>query len=182
MKRKIFVISIAVMFTLGIGLGYAGERAVKLSGTYAGSFFDHEYDSDGIGPSANVATIEGKGATGFYSATAFFEAILAAPTGVCAGGTIQLGYVFDKVIITYKNGDQLYAEADPAESYICLDPATFDSEYKVKHMITGGTGKYEGATGYYIDQGHTTAIVIDPVTLVVYGALNGETEGVIYLE
>ena len=62
----------------------------------------------------------------------------------------------DNGIITTANGDQIFETANGPGPVV--DPATGNILIISQNIITGGTGKYEGATGNYTTIAHASAI------------------------
>lgn len=69
--------------------------------------------------------------------------------GSCPAGFAAFGAVSNPFVATFhKDGSQLYADLDPEGcALICLNFVTGASEGEEELVITGGTGKFEGATG-----------------------------------
>ena len=69
--------------------------------------------------------------------------------GSCPAGFTAFGAVSNPFVATFhKDGSQLYADLDPEGcALICLNFVTGASEGEEELVITGGTGKFEGATG-----------------------------------
>jgi hypothetical protein len=126
--------------------------AKEIRGTFAGSHFPaaSDYDSDGVpnSVSANeatgVATVLGR-----FSSRSFGEGRFDGE--FCSDTEVKLSWVADTAVYTAANGDLLYAvfTGNP-ESQLCFDFLENTFRATVHLTISGGTGRFEGATGQLV--------------------------------
>jgi hypothetical protein len=64
---------------------------------------------------------------------------------------LKLQIVAHSVVTRYENGDMLFATLDTSTSdnFVCVGISSPGNWYGSKMIIHGGTGRFEGATGWY---------------------------------
>ena len=145
-----------VAWLLVIGLLSASPAlAQQIKGTFTGSYFPvlSDYDGDGIPNSvtasemSGVATVFGRFSSRSFGASEFRGEY-------CSETEVKLNWVDDTAVYTAANGDVLYAlfapEPGEPESRLCFSflDSTFQATVHLK--ISGGTGRFAGATGQLI--------------------------------
>ena len=71
--------------------------------------------------------------------------IVEEPTGKCSFGEFELEVIFYSSVVRFPDGDILVSEL--IEGYTCFNPLTRRGHGAVRVKYTGGTGRFEGATG-----------------------------------
>lgn len=150
-KRGWFVILLAVSI-LATGVvnksAYAGSKLInwRVVGTYSNVYFADPTDSYALKHGIMI-DIVAKGPPGdaIAKVVGIPGAYIPAPNPHCVSDSTfydAIEYEFDDMVVTFNDQSMLFAALD--YGYACLGPmpSTF-------HLnIVGGTGKYEGATGY----------------------------------
>lgn len=77
--------------------------------------------------------------------------------GACLDGAgLVLEMDFNDIVATFKDMSQLFASLDTGS--ICIDLATGEVDSEIDLEITGGTGRFEGATGVLLLTGISSPI------------------------
>ena len=140
-------------------------------------------EPDGL--TANVIHAEGRGSKGYFSHNGLFEVEILAypgePKVYCEDLDIEMKYVVHSLVLRFKRGDLLYVEIDDTEeNWICLDSSSLIGNASCTLRITGGTGKFKEATGGIRLLANTAPLLSSTTTLIVFGAFNGEMDGIIH--
>jgi hypothetical protein len=95
---------------------------------------------------------------------------------------VRLPLVSRSSIIRYPNGDLLFSTlaTDGPPSSLCVDVNSPNNTSEVHLVITGGTGKFVGATGTLLIKQKSTAVLVE-AGLPVHLAITQETTGEIFL-
>ena len=95
---------------------------------------------------------------------------------------VELQYVSLSQVVRYKNGDLMFSELDPnVPSTLCFNFIdNVSSTFEAYSIITGGTGRFEGATGYSAATGSSTQLG-DVNDGGIFG-FSSKTEGEIFLQ
>ena len=91
---------------------------------------------------------------------------------------LYLVMVYSKPITTFKNGDQLWGDITSGD--MCLDTVTGEFSGSGQGLYTGGTGRFDGATGSFFVEFAGTNLTL-PTLGVGYGVIYGRSEGTIDL-
>jgi hypothetical protein len=141
---------------LAIGVSMATPALAQgIRGTFAGSYFPvlSDYDDDGLPNSvtsnemSGVATVLGRFTSRSLGASVF-------EGEYCSGTEVKLNWVDDTAVYTAANGDVLYAvlaeDSGDLDSHLCFN--FIDSTWRatVYLEISGGSGRFEGATGQLV--------------------------------
>jgi len=73
------------------------------------------------------------------------------PVGSCDDGRLKFAVAEFETVITFQDGSMLFAVLDPSsENSFCLDLTVSPpiAERRVQLVVTGGTGRFKGATGH----------------------------------
>jgi hypothetical protein len=122
--------------------------ALEFHGTMSGTQFPTAYDSNDDGNFGDL--IEGVGNfTGLGKTTSrgFAETLGVTENPACSEDEVGLDHFYFHFIMTAANGDMLFAEEKAVELCWNFVDATFWGTHHFQ--ITGGTGRFTGATGYY---------------------------------
>ena len=156
MTKRILIVVVVAFAVLATGIvadtAYSGSKPInwRVSGTIVGVQLTSPSPTGYSGPALMIDAFL-KGAPG----KAQFRVLAAAePTPpviipACLGDGVNPDgqyFAFDDMVIIFEDLSMLFAEMDP----VLLGWSCFTGEPAVANMvIIGGTGKYEGAEGYF---------------------------------
>ena len=146
MKREI-KLGLGVMLLLVPFLATASyAKDVRISGKWAGSVVQVGFNLNGDDVSANLIDAQIKGSFGMKSLDVLSEY---APVGLCATepDIWQFSFLYAKPVLTFANGDQLWGTME--SGYMCMHSLTAEYAGDGYGIFTGGTGRFEGATGTF---------------------------------
>jgi len=157
-RRSIGIIIGLVALTLFVVSPHAEEgeeTTISIESTNTTTFFSAPFNFDGPGV-ANYAIFSGVSNLGKLTGQGVSQSAFTTdpptpctlPDGITQGVALELG---DHVAVTRfeRTGDLLFERGEPGDLKACLNFATgiFHEEGRVK--ITGGTGRFSGASGFY---------------------------------
>lgn len=154
MKPGIFIVVLAAMALAVVGMQDSPAQAKDSTTTLAGSSFIVSTLEDGtpktIPPFTSVQSGIAKGGFGsavFRSQTVAGE-LGPAASGECPEGFPAKGTITVTFVVTYNDGSILSGVTGP-DNFYCADPVrdVFFAEFA--GTITGGDGRFEGATGFW---------------------------------
>jgi hypothetical protein len=170
-KTVAVIVGLGLVATLGVG----AAEARNLSEAVSGNFVDTALDTNGDGVAA--AHFQG-GAKGSGSPSyEGVQEIQFAPTGLCEAGEVEGIIAAYSIVRRYSNGDLLFSRL--VDGSFCLDPASGKAQVTVNAEISGGTGRFEGATGSYVIDYEATALLPDPTGGIGHGAFVGMVTGTV---
>jgi hypothetical protein len=180
---RYITLGIALLLAGAVGQAQAGGFITKdFKGNFAGTALTTRMDLNNDGILAGWSTAVVDGTFGQRTNQAVVERKFVAAPGVCAAGQIEFALVAGKGVGTFvKTRDQIFTQVT-ASTY-CFDPATGEFSGHDTTIITGGTGKFEGATGS-LEQSYTGSLVLgdpDPASNQSFGPFSGEYSGTINL-
>lgn len=123
-----------------------GASAAEFHGTLSGTQFPAAVDTNSDGAFANEIVGTGRFTKlGKTSARGLNEVLPWDTSSMCSDTEILLESYFFHMIMTAENGDMLFTEQTDLE--LCYDVT--DNSWDAVHTmdITGGTGRFSGATG-----------------------------------
>ena len=126
----------------------AGE--IKLNQQYSGNSLPTMVDTNGDGRTASDGNFYVRGGPGRATVDSFNEFTNFAPYFV-DGCDLQAGLVAQTYVATFQDGSMLFYQA--TEGTLCLNLATFVIDFEAKGVITGGTGRFAGASGTWVNVG-----------------------------
>lgn len=162
-------------------------QAEHFKRTASGWLNQTEVDANGNGIPLNSLTAFGKGTFGQSASNDVGE------TGSFTGEfceffppdvvIIRLPIISRSSIIRFANGDLLYATlaTDGPGSSTCIDVRNGTRTVEIHMLISGGTGKFEGATGRFLVTGKSTPVLTE-AGFPVHVAVTSVTEGEVYLQ
>jgi hypothetical protein len=166
------------MFAVLVGVALAtlharSAEARNLSEAVSGNFVDTALDTngDGIAAAHFAGEAKGSGAPSYEGV----QEIQFAPTGLCDAGEVEGIVAAYSIVRRYANGDLLFSRL--VDGSFCLDPATGRAQVTVNAEISGGTGRFEGATGSYVIEYEAIALLPDPTGGIGHGAFAGTATG-----
>jgi hypothetical protein len=139
--------------------------------TVSGTAVANEIDADEDGTTGSTQIAEGQGP--FGKALHRSHAELAPWDGsFCGDSSIQLVYTVFSSARTYTNGDQLYVSL--SDGTLCFNLVDGSFTAHVNLNVTGGTGRFEGATGSVAVSTSGQTLQVDTVpSRLAFGAFSG---------
>ena len=177
MSRKVTT-TIALTSVLFAGLLWVPDaaHARPLRGTYSGANHDTGVDPDGPGPAAHLfrADHQGNGPGGRFTLqnrSALFEWD---EVSFCSSTEVLLHFFSYASIQRVANGDLIYSNL--VDGSLCYDFVDDEFTFSIDLEIIGGTGRYEGATGWTTLEGQGKIVGDVPE----FSGITGEFEGEIF--
>jgi hypothetical protein len=147
MNRKMF--ALGFLWLIGvIAIPVSQAQQVPLFIEYTGTVRDTPFDTNGDGLFADFVDGRSRGTFGPSMTTILTEFAPPAEAVENSCGGIYLELMYSKAVTTFKNGDQLYAEAYSGS--LCLNPVTGDFEGAATGIFIGGTGRFANASGDFV--------------------------------
>ena len=186
------------MITFGIGKAEARDsdkaeaRQLPLKGSYSGTFVNTQIDTNSDGGKAALYMVSQKSTLGAFTFQGVDEVTFAGPA-TCPNGHAGLEFTLlrsvnpaaptNYVQRSESTGDLLFSEA--TSETICFDPSTDPSTGitglqfgSLTVKITGGTGRFAGATGTIAYEG-TAKEFFNDAAGNYFGELSGTFTGTI---
>jgi hypothetical protein len=188
-KLLILSLSIAVLFVLSASISSvnAGDKSVPVNWQIAGSIANNVQVLINVSPdpqNPNFQTIphflislSAKGSPGAAEITLMGYGSVVAPTGSCKVGELEIKTAYSDMVARFRDLSLLFASYDGANpGYLCVDLAAGRSIFENNLVITGGTGRFEGASGtitgtgdgYYFASGGALAGEVGEMTGTIY--------------
>jgi hypothetical protein len=171
MKR---IATVALMFNLGVAGVYAQERPVKMtfSGTNVPTMIN-------LQPNTNTDEHHSAG-DGTFGPFTFRElhADLSPspqPPPGCSGPNFAI--VAGAGVFRFQDGSFLIVTVMNGSG--CINPATRAAALTVNYEITGGTGRFEGASGALTYTATLRAVLFNAANAATFVTLTGEIEGTV---
>lgn len=176
--------------TLALSLLWMSNQAEakekKFKGTFSGSYISTEVDTDGNGEKGSVVTLRGTSTLGSFSEQAVVESNFTGGTDTtCPSGNPGREYSMapgtGHFVNRFDNGDLLWGEI-PSETF-CYDAVTTMYSFIGQFVVTGGTGKYQGATGSGTFNGTAKHLFLYPADTTgrYFGEETGTFDGTVTL-
>jgi hypothetical protein len=177
--------------TLVLSLLWAGHQAEakekKWKGSFSGSYVSTEVDTDGNGEKGSVVLLHGKSTLGSFSEQVVVEPNFTGGTDTtCPSGNPGRQYSMvaetGHFVVRFDNEGLLWGTLT-SETW-CFDYTTNLFSFSGQFSVTGGTGKYEGATsvspGNFNGEGkHLFQYPLADVTGRYFGEESGAFEGLV---
>ena len=141
-KLSLGVVLLVVPFLAAAS--YADE--VPISGKWVGSVVQVGFDLNGDDLSSNLIGAQIKGSFGMKSLDVLSEY---EPVGLCATDPDiwRFSFLYANPILTFAKGDQLWGTME--SGHMCMHSLTAEYTGEGHGIFTGGTGRFEGATGTF---------------------------------
>jgi hypothetical protein len=158
-------------------------KVIELTGTWSGSFHTTETDTDGNNAQATErVTLFGGGfksneGSGTFEAAVENPPVFPNPVGCPAGNVGIPNAVHENIVLRFRNGDLLFVNVPTHTG--CADFNTLSFTFKEQGIITGGTGRFAGASGTFEDDTLAIALVLEPE--FSFGSVSGEIKATIIL-
>src|SRR2546427_7428752 len=149
MRKNRFVIGVVV----GVGLAVAGSSVEAREKPFHASFAGIGTNKDDFsftGTPGVYVTVTGKSTLGPYTAQEVAENQPDGNTCTLAGGGsgVELTFVGEVFVLSFpKRGEQLFLTLSPGGQLACFDPATRVASGQFTFDVSGGTGRFAGASG-----------------------------------
>jgi len=113
--------------------------------SFSGTAVANEIDANDDGRTGYTVTFQGRGQFGNSVGGAHIEYYPWDGTSFCDTSSIRLNHSVWSGALTYANGDQLYLELSDGTN--CVNFVDGSTVEEINLDITGGNGRFEGATG-----------------------------------
>ena len=178
MKKKLFILSlsIAVLFLLSVSISSvtAGSKNVnwQVAGSIANYVMVFDTNTNQLIPHYLIS-LSAKGAPGVAELTLMGFGVPVDPPSdppKCSEGEMEIRTVKGDMVARFRDLSLLFASVDGDNpGYLCIDTMAGRSTFESNMKITGGTGRFEGAsgeitstgTGYYFLSGGALAGEVD---------------------
>ena len=186
-KRIILGVMCALVMSASL-LSATAAQAKPFKRTASGWLIRTDVDIDDNGLTLSSITTFGKGTFGQSQSNEVSEVGIFVPPGEFCSFIpgveiiVRLPIVSRSSIIRYRNGDLLFANlaTDGPPSSLCVDVNSPDNTSEVHMVITGGTGKFAGATGTLLMK-VTSTRVLREADFPVHVAITQVTTGEVFL-
>jgi hypothetical protein len=128
----------------------AQAREITLNQRYSGNSLPTMVDTNGDGRTASHGNFYVRGGPGQATVDSFNEFTDFAPYFV-DGCDLRAGLVAQTYVETFQDGSMLFYQA--TEAFLCLSLSTFVVDFEAKGVLTGGTGRFAGASGTWVNVG-----------------------------
>lgn len=141
----------------------AGGREIAVKSTCSGTAMSIHWDTNHDGFKAGLGTVACKSNLGRFTAQGVGEAAVAGPA-TCPNGNQGINLTLlpgtgHTVARLDKTGDMIFSEL--TSETVCYDPTTNTQFKSGTDRITGGTGKFAGATGQGQFEGTQWPLYVD---------------------
>lgn len=171
------IVTVALMLNLSVADIYAQQRSVKM--TFSGSMV-----ATTINFAPNTITDEeqlaGNGTLGPFTFRKLrVDAISPQPTSSCSGPTqVNFPVVAGGGVFRFQDGSLLTVTVP--QGALCVDFMAAVGRLTESYQITGGTGRFKGASGTLTLTGTVTPVLASSPSFVVLLTNTGKFEGTIF--
>ena len=128
------------------GVERTSSRQTRINQRFSGVSIPTMVDSNGDESFARSFTAESKGSPGRSTTVAFAEWSPLVPGDCPFGSGLRAELVEEGFVQTYGDLSQLHFVG--TTGFFCLNPDTFELRGEFDAIITGGTGRFVGVTGW----------------------------------
>jgi len=175
------IATVALMLNLGVAGVYAQQRAVKM--TFSGTLGPSTLS---LQPNTNTdeQNLAGNGTLGQFTFRELHaDPAAPQPSSTCSPGNAPPRLYFPNVtgggVFRFQDGSLLTVGVKEAGSSICIDLTAGVAHLTTNYQITGGTGRFKGASGTLTLTAMLTPVVFNSSGGVVLGTDTGEFEGTV---
>jgi len=143
------IATVALMLNLGVAGVYAQQKPVKM--TFSGNLATSTLN---LAPNTNTdeQNLAGNGTLGpFTFRELHADPAAPQPSSTCSPGNAPPRLYFPNVagggVFRFQDGSLLTVGVTEAGSSICIDLTSFVAQLTTNYQITGGTGRFKGASG-----------------------------------
>jgi hypothetical protein len=154
MIRRSLTIGLMLSCVIALGSSKAEAGKLTLKGSASGTYVNTQTDTDGNGEKASLISLGAKGTLGSSTIQGVNEYVQSG-SATCPNGNAGVEFTLLRSLNPAapanfvqrfeSTGDLLFSEQ--TSGTLCFDPATSISFFSGTTTITGGTGRFEGATG-----------------------------------
>lgn len=171
------IATVALMLSLGVAGVYAQQRPVKM--TFSGTL---EPSTTNLQPGTNTdqENLAGNGTLGSFTFREL-HADIAAPqfSSTCSGSThLYFPTVTGAGVFRFKDGSLLTVKI--TQGAICIDLSAGMAHLTETYQITGGTGRFKGASGALTLTATLIPVLFNATPSVVLATITGEFEGTVF--
>jgi hypothetical protein len=182
---KMWLAGLAAVFVLWSGgNAQAKDRKDQYRELVSGSAAPSSFDFNGDGVKGHYVTFAGRSSLGPVHGGILVEYDFAGglvPDPACPAGTLKLAILASAGNRALTGTEEMILmEDDAASALFCLNPATGDFTMLLKGKITGGLGRFAGATGTYSYKG-SGKVQLQDSTGMPFGGFILETQGIVVL-
>jgi hypothetical protein len=167
------IAAVALMLQLGVAGIYAQERPVKMtfSGTNVATIINLQPDT--------VTDEQHSAGNGTFGAFTFRELHADGPApqppSGCSGPNFAV--VAGAGVFRFQDGSLLIVKVKDGSG--CVNPAAGNAAMSVNYQITGGTGRFDGASGALTYTATMTPVLLNASNAPALLTLTGEIEGTV---
>lgn len=171
-----YIVTAAMLLNLGVAGIYAQQRPVRM--TYSGSMVATTIN---FGPNTitDEEQLAGSGSLGQFTFRKLrVDAIAPQPASGCSGPTqANIPVVAGAGVFRFQDGSLLTVTVQ--QGALCIDFVAAVAQLAESYQITGGTGRFQGASGTLTLKGTVTPVLASGPNTVVFLANSGRFEGTI---
>jgi len=167
MRKNRFIVGVVLGIGLAVAIGSVEAKDKQFHASFVGTVTNKD-DLSFNGTPGGYGTVAGNSTLGEYTAQLVFEAPPDDPPQTCPlpGGSSGVEFVFvgEVVVLSFaEKEEQLFLRLSPSvTSHACLDPTAGVFTGQTTFDVSGGTGRFTGATGTIVKT--FKAIILAPPT------------------
>ena len=181
MRKNTFVIGFVVGLSLAVAVGNVEAKEKRFRAGFAGTSTNKD-DLSFTGTPGFLNTFAGKSTLGRYTAQLVAEVQPVGPCPLPGGGSgVELVFVGDVVVLSFAaTGEQLFLTLSASvPSHACFDSATGVTSGQTTYDVSGGTGRFAGATGTILKAWKTIFLAPPATGRGSFGSFTGTFDGTI---
>jgi hypothetical protein len=175
------IATVALMLNLGVAGVYAQQKPVKM--TFSGNIATSTLN---LAPNTNTdeQNLAGNGTLGpFTFRELHADPVAPQPSSTCSPGNAPPRLYFPNVagggIFRFQDGSLLTVGVITAGSSICIDLTAGVAHLTTNYQVTGGTGRFKGASGLVTLTAILTPVLFNAAGRVVLDTDTGEFTGTV---
>jgi hypothetical protein len=166
MRKQRFVIGMILGIGLTVAVGSVEAKDKEFHADFAGLDTNKDdFTFPGGTPGAEYATVAGQSTLGQYMAQAVgkFQPDDKTCTPPGGGSGVETVGVDEVWVLSFPaTGEQLFLRLAPGVQLACIDPQTRVASGQITLDVSGGTGRFEGATGTLVKTFQAIALALPP--------------------
>ncbi|HSG91730.1 MAG TPA: hypothetical protein VLA56_21105 [Pseudomonadales bacterium] len=161
----------------------AGPKAHKYEQRFSGTSVQGNHDVDGDGNTGGVSDSGGTGTFGASDSRGINELAPWDGASFCSATEIRQEYIASVSTARFASGDQLASELDSSPpSFLCFDFTTGVFRFEIHQVFSGGTGRFEGASGATTITGSGRNLGVDSMGRPLQSIFSGTSVGTVELQ